>query len=413
MRYSVQRPGYAAAPFPAAFSSPRPRFPSHNACMSACFEAQCCLYVHFIKSRQVMGIARRALLKFDREEVSQYAKFCVSSRPGRLTIPVSGSKACTLDFYVRNKDCKLYRKLFRVSLQASLDKLQDNHFLPQFQLHPLAVGRDTNKCHFQATLALQMCISIGSALGLSCTKDRAKRILLSSAGLISDAYDLFVIDLVKLMLAELYPMSVTASAAVSLAALVGALIGQIFWGIAGDTIGRARSFVITAAFVAVGSIGSASAVSSPHALNIFTQLAIWRSAVGFGIGGDYPLSASLTAGGERPEIKSVALVFASQGVGRLLACFVNWAVLATGLQLDVCWRISLALGALPTIVTFYWRWKVSRLCRDSFLRCLCRCRCPYPYCRCCRSLIHKLQAVRHCVCLPAAYGRGAKCGRES
>lgn len=203
-----------------------------------------------------------------------------------------------------------------------------------------------------------MCVSIGSALGLSCTRDRAKRILLSSAGLISDAYDLFVIDLVKLMMGEIYPMSVSASAAVSLAAIAGALVGQIFWGIAGDTIGRARSFVITAAFVALGSLGSASSVSS-STLSVYTQLVIWRVILGIGVGGDYPLSASLTAGGKTPEIKSVALVFASQGVGRLLACFVNWAVLATGLKLDVCWRISLALGALPTIVTFYWRWQVS------------------------------------------------------
>jgi len=201
--------------------------------------------------------------------------------------------------------------------------------------------------------------SIGSAFAASCTKGQAMKIVLASAGLAADSFDLFVIDLVKLMMSELYPQTVRQSAAVSMAALIGAVVGQVFWGFTGDTIGRTRSFVLTALLVTIGALGSASAFSSPHALNIYTQLAIWRGLLGFGIGGEYPLTASITAGGAKPNLRSVAIVFASQGVGRLLACFTNWAVLAIGLPLDVCWRVSLGVGALPTLLTFWWRWKVS------------------------------------------------------
>ena len=46
----------------------------------------------------------------------------------------------------------------------------------------------------------------------------------------SDAYDLFIIDVVKNVMSELYPQSPAQTAAVSTAALVGAVLGQVVFG---------------------------------------------------------------------------------------------------------------------------------------------------------------------------------------
>jgi PHS family inorganic phosphate transporter-like MFS transporter len=55
-----------------------------------------------------------------------------------------------------------------------------------------------------------------------------------------DAYDLFVINLVIVILKILYPEDAPSSHAISTAALWGAIAGQILFGFLADKIGRKK-----------------------------------------------------------------------------------------------------------------------------------------------------------------------------
>ena len=204
--------------------------------------------------------------------------------------------------------------------------------------------------------------------------------MVSGVGFMSDAYDLFVINLVKNVLFDVYPLAASKAdnkaqqtalaAAVTTAALVGAIFGQLVFGFFADRLGRRTIFIATISLVIVGALGSATCSApsvapgaDPYAANasVFWQLVFWRSVLGFGVGGEYPLSATVTSESHARAARgrSIALVFSMQGVGNLLASLVMLACLRSGLALDVVWRVALALGALPGILSVYWRWRME------------------------------------------------------
>ena len=108
--------------------------------------------------------------------------------------------------------------------------------------------------------------------------------ILSGVGFFADAFDLFVINIVKNILADLYPQSTAQASGLATAALVGAVIGQLVFGALADQLGRRIIFVVTISLVILTSIGSALCFDS-EAVGIYTQLFIWRGLLGFAIGG--------------------------------------------------------------------------------------------------------------------------------
>jgi len=188
----------------------------------------------------------------------------------------------------------------------------------------------------------------------------ALKTFVSGAGFMSDAYDLFVIDVVKNVMSELYPQTVAEAAAVSTAALVGAVLGQLVFGALADKLGRRLIFMVTLVLVVIGSLGSATCYGG-GAVNIYDQLAIWRFILGFGVGGEYPLSATITSEGAAAATRgyAIALVFSMQGVGKILAASINALCLSGGMPLDSAWRFALAFGSVPGLLTVYWRWQIE------------------------------------------------------
>ena len=72
--------------------------------------------------------------------------------------------------------------------------------------------------------------------------------------------------------------------------LVGILIGQLSFGVMGDKLGIKRIYGIELLIIIVATVASSFSASTVSGLNIFEVLGIWRVILGFGIGGDYPLS---------------------------------------------------------------------------------------------------------------------------
>ena len=111
--------------------------------------------------------------------------------------------------------------------------------------------------------------------------------------------------------------------------------------------------------------------SSPK--SVMSTLCFFRFWLGFGIGGDYPLSATIMSEYTNKKTPGaiIVAVFAMQGfgilVGGLFAIIVSTAfkvkfsapayevdaIASTVPQADYVWRIILIVRALPTALTYY------------------------------------------------------------
>ncbi|KAH7434198.1 hypothetical protein KP509_06G005200 [Ceratopteris richardii] len=243
----------------------------------------------------------------------------------------------------------------------------------------------------------------GTQLEVLSALDRAKTqwyhftaIVIAGMGFFTDAYDLFCISTVTKLLGRLYyydpstgkPGSLppNVSAAVNGVAFCGTLAGQLFFGWLGDKLGRKRVYGFTLLLMVVCSIASGLSFGST-AKSVMTTLCFFRFWLGFGIGGDYPLSATIMSeyANKRTRGAFIAAVFAMQGVGILAGATVSIIVAAgfnnayhrppfnkdpigsTPPQADFVWRIVFMVGAIPALLTFYWRMKMPETARYTAL----------------------------------------------
>eukprot|EP00981_Chlorochromonas_danica_P004817 scaffold967_cov173-Ochromonas_danica.AAC.28 len=92
-------------------------------------------------------------------------------------------------------------------------------------------------------------------------------------------------------------------------------------------------------------------------LTIYGQICCWRFFLGTGVGGEYPLAATVTSesssAGKRGSLMSA--VFAMQGVGSLVSGIVVITCLYLGLSTAFTWRFALAFGAVPPLLAFPYR----------------------------------------------------------
>ncbi|KAK7273454.1 hypothetical protein RIF29_14504 [Crotalaria pallida] len=240
-------------------------------------------------------------------------------------------------------------------------------------------------------------------LGVLTALDAAKTqwyhftaIIIAGMGFFTDAYDLFSIANVTKLLGRIYythpgaPKPGTLPPNVSLAvngvALCGTLAGQLFFGWLGDKMGRKKVYGLTLALMVFASL--ASGLSFGHtAKGVISTLCFFRFWLGFGIGGDYPLSATIMSEYANKKTRGafIAAVFAMQGFGILFGGIVSLVIStifdhaysapayevdpAASLvpQADYVWRIILMFGALPAALTYYWRMKMPETARYTAL----------------------------------------------
>src|SRR5438874_7996141 len=181
-----------------------------------------------------------------------------------------------------------------------------------------------------------------------------KAMLTSGMGFFTDAYDLFIIGVALAILTPLWHLSPFEIALLGSTSLIAAAFGSIIFGYLADNLGRKFVYGYELVVLAVGAIASAL---SPNVI----VLLIFRFILGLGIGGDYPVSATLMSeyANRRDRGKLITLVFSMQGLGLILGPLVAIILLLSGLNHDLTWRIMLALGAVPALATFYLRRQIA------------------------------------------------------
>lgn len=186
------------------------------------------------------------------------------------------------------------------------------------------------------------------------------RLAASSVGFLADSYDFFTIDVVVLILGLIYGEAVIGPAQKSMMVgfmLLGTITGQLLFGFAADRFGRKWCFVATAGLTTIGALLSASV----QVESLAVQLAFCRLFLGFGVGGEYPLSAAVTAEiSTDPNRRGRYMVslLTMQAFGMMLSCVLAMACMWMELSLALTWRFLLAFGALPSLVAFYLRWRM-------------------------------------------------------
>jgi MFS transporter, PHS family, inorganic phosphate transporter len=186
------------------------------------------------------------------------------------------------------------------------------------------------------------------------SKEHWKIMLISGMGFFTDAYDLFVIGVVMALLKPLWRVGQLEEGLVQSTALIAAALGALLFGRIADMIGRKRIYGVEVLVLAAGAIASAF---SP---NIWWLIG-FRFILGIGIGGDYPVSATIMSeyAGKTHRGLLVTLVFAMQAAGLIVGPLLAAALLTTQLSHDVIWRILLAFGALPALAVYAARRKLK------------------------------------------------------
>lgn len=189
-----------------------------------------------------------------------------------------------------------------------------------------------------------------------------KAMITSGMGFFTDAYDLFIIGVVNAILAPLWHLNTGQIALLVSVSLLAAAFGSLVFGRLADHIGRHKIYGLTLLVLAVGSILSA------FSTNIYWLL-FFRLIMGLGIGGDYPLSATLMSeyANRKDRGKLITMVFSMQGLGLILGPLVAVVLLSSGISNDLTWRLMLALGAVPALATYYMRRKIAETPRFALM----------------------------------------------
>jgi MFS family permease len=179
---------------------------------------------------------------------------------------------------------------------------------------------------------------------------RRRALLVSGIGFFTDAYDLFVIGIVSTLLKGQWHLGVPQLALLNAVMLGAAFLGAMTFGRLADMIGRTQVYWISAAMMVLAAIGSAVSLN-------LAMLVAFRFLLGFGVGGDYPVSAVLMSeySHHANRGRMIGLVFSAQAVGLIVGPLAAVALLGGGASPGLTWRILLGLGAIPAAVAVWLR----------------------------------------------------------
>jgi PHS family inorganic phosphate transporter-like MFS transporter len=184
----------------------------------------------------------------------------------------------------------------------------------------------------------------------SLSRFHLRAVVASGMGFFTDAYDLFVIGVASALITKDWDLSSGKLALLNSTMLAAACLGAFVFGRFADVIGRKHVYWMVAAIMIAGALGSALSQS-------YWVLIGFRFLLGFGVGGDYPVSAVMVSeyANRKDRGKLVGMVFGTQALGLIVGPLIALALLGSGASDDVTWRILLALGAVPAAAVIYLR----------------------------------------------------------
>lgn len=210
---------------------------------------------------------------------------------------------------------------------------------------------------------------------------QVKMILIAGVGFLTDAYDIFSINLGTTMLAVAFyngTIPDSSQTLIKVSTSVGTVVGQFGFGIIADVFGRKKIYGSELVIIITTCILQCTLAES-SAINFTAIFTFFRIVMGIGIGGDYPLSSIVSSEFSTTKWRGaiMAAVFSNQGLGQIAAGIVAM-ILVAGYKGDLeraksgsdcvgdckkacdqMWRVLIGFGAVPGCIALYFRLTIS------------------------------------------------------
>lgn len=157
-------------------------------------------------------------------------------------------------------------------------------------------------------------------------------------GFLTDAYDIFALNVVIPMLGYVYwadeggKVPQGYQTGFLCATLAGTMVGNIAFGIAADMVGRRKMYGMELLIVILATLLLAmSSRGEKDSLEVVGFIITWRCIMGLCIGAGYPLSVVITSefAPRRHRARMMAWVFFMQPIRQLLANVLSFVVVVS------------------------------------------------------------------------------------
>lgn len=165
------------------------------------------------------------------------------------------------------------------------------------------------------------------------------------AGWTLDAMDFVLYLLAIPALRAEFALDARQAGLLATVALLSSAVGGVYFGRVADRVGRTRALAATVLVYSFASLGSATSQS-------VTQLLVWRTILGLGLGGEWSAGAVLVAESvpAAHRGKAIGLMQSGWAIGYLLATLAAGAILPL-----LGWRALFAFGVAPALLVIWIR----------------------------------------------------------
>ena len=183
-----------------------------------------------------------------------------------------------------------------------------------------------------------------------------KLLMVTGLGWLFDSMDTGLIAFVLPVLAKEWGLTTAQMGWIGSIGLIGMALGAIISGTVADKIGRKKVFSITVLLYSLATGACALAWS-------YESLLVFRFLVGFGLGGELPVAATLMSEYAPSHLRGrfIVLLESFWGVGWLVAACISYLIIP-----KFGWQIAFVLGTLPALYVFLIRLHMPESIRYLF-----------------------------------------------
>ncbi|HLX11190.1 MAG TPA: MFS transporter [Bacteroidota bacterium] len=177
------------------------------------------------------------------------------------------------------------------------------------------------------------------------TREQWKTLFAAQLGWMLDSMDVMFYAFALTAIRTEFNLSGAEAGALASVTLLTSAAGGVVFGIVADRFGRTKALMYS---ILTYSVFTALTATS----STLFELILWRSLVGFGLGGEWSAGSVLVSEVWTPEHRGKAVGFMQSGwaIGYIIA-----AVLAAAIMPHWGWRVLFAIGVLPAFLTFWIR----------------------------------------------------------
>ena len=169
-----------------------------------------------------------------------------------------------------------------------------------------------------------------------------KLLVVTGLGWLFDSMDTGIISFVLPVLAKEWGLTADQVGWIGSIGLIGMALGAILAGTVADKLGRKKVFAATVILYSIATGLCAVAWN-------YESLLIFRFFVGFGLGGELPVAATLMSEYAPSHLRGrfIVLLESFWGVGWIVAALISYILIP-----QLGWKVAFLIGALPALYVF-------------------------------------------------------------